>query len=116
MESKDHIRTTNPDELLNTQHDQLQKDGEANDLELDFDHMVTLDDNNADAIDKSDAIDASELTDAREFDATLLDTESDENYNGDLIDKANWGDVDPLSTPGASRSGMDPSGPSSGVL
>jgi hypothetical protein len=115
MESKDHIRNTNPEELLKTHNEQLEKDGEANDQELDFSTIDTSD--TSDAIDTKDSIDATDLTDPREFDASILaeDDEANERLDAGDIGKADWGDVDPQDTPGGSRSGMDPSGPGSAV-
>ena len=113
MESKDHIRNTNPHELLKTHDEQLQKDGEANDQELDFSNAIATD-----AIGASDSVDATDLTDARELDGSLLGEDSpadDDNPDLDTLGKADWGDVDPQATPGGSRTGMDPSGPGSAV-
>lgn len=109
MESKDHIRNTNPEELLKTHDEQLLKDGDANDKELDF-HIAT-DALSTKAMDSESAVDAAHLTDARELDGSLLA----ESGSADEIEKADWGNVDPQATPGGSRSGMDPSGPGSGI-
>jgi hypothetical protein len=113
MESKDHIRNTNPNELLKTHDEQLLKDGEADDKEMDFSNIIATD-----AIDNTDSLDATDLTDARELDGSLLgQTGPADNDDSDLdaLGKADWGDVDPQGTPGGSRSGMDPSGPGSAV-